>query len=37
MGPHKDHMYSTVEEARHDMETKMRGLMDSVVSKKDID
>ena len=35
MGPHKDHQYSTVEEARHDMETKMRGLMDSVVTKKE--
>ena len=35
MGPHKDHQYTTVEEARHDMETKMRGLMDSVVTKKE--
>ena len=35
LGPHKDHQYSTVEEARHGLETKMRGLMDSVVTKKE--
>ena len=35
LGPHKDHQYSTVEEARHNLETKMRGLMDSVVTKKE--
>ena len=35
LGPHKDHQYSTVEEARRGLEKKMRGLMDSVVMKKE--